>query len=93
MKFKLEEFTQLQMLYCCCVSWGEDWHHQYFCDEALIEQHSEVIREWGEHESIIGEAARLDISEIQELQEKLSSLSNDDKWNFLAAINALIAIG
>ena len=92
-KFKLEEFTQLQLLYCCCVSWGEDWHYQYFCDQALVDEHDNIRRNWSEYEGRIGEAANLDISEIQELQSTLSSLSDEDKWNFTTAINALVAIG
>lgn len=88
----LAEFSQLHLIYCCHVAWLDDWHYQYFCDEALVKQRSRVLETWGDDDNIYGEAARLDIEEIQALQEKLSSLWDEHKWYFRQAIFTFVAI-
>ena len=93
-EFRLEEFTQLEMLYCCLVSFGEDWHYQYFCEKALVEQNTNILVEWGDNQDeVLRAAANLDFEAIEDLQEKLSNLSAEDQFNFITAINALVAIG
>ena len=91
--FKISEFTQQRLIYCCLVSSLGDWHHECYCDYLLVEKQQEVYEEYGHEDSIWGEAARLDPEEIHELQDSLKSLSADNKWVFTQTINSFLYIG
>ena len=92
MRFNIKEFSQLHLLYCCEVSFLEDWAHDYFCERALVEHYSTVLERWGDNDDVLGQAARLPFEEIQAFQEHLSQLSNDAKWEFRSAIWSFVAI-
>ena len=80
------------MLYCCMVGSLGDWHYEYFCEKALIEQRDTVLSEWGEAENVWGDAARLDIEEIRGLQEHLSEFHSESKWEFRQVIFGLVSL-
>ena len=90
--FNVLYLTREKLTYCCLVSGLDDWHHEAFCDFLLVREHPEIYRLWGEDESLQGEAARLDLEEINNLQESLKGLSSEDKWNFSQAIRHLAVI-
>lgn len=89
--FNLFNLTKKQLIYCCLVSCLDDWHHESFCEFLLVREHPEVSRLWGNEDSESGEAARLDLEEINILQEGLKELSEEDKWNFSQGIRHLAA--
>lgn len=89
-RFILAEFTQLQLLYCCLVSMEEDWHHDFFCETALINHH-EKLQNTEPEGSIWDAATKLPYEEILDLQERVRNFSSEDRWYFTHAINIFIS--
>lgn len=92
MRFAIEEFTRLHMLYCCQVASLGDWNPEYFCEHALVEQREEVLETWGEDPNVWGEAAKLDVDEVEGLQNHLRLLHRDSKWEFRQVIFGLVSL-
>ena len=92
-RFRFTECTQEELIYCYLVALLEDWHHEYFSNSALVEHYQSINECYGEEDSIIGVAARLPITDVRDLQERLQGLCKDDQWEFLQAINVFVAIG
>ncbi len=91
--FKTADFTRAEFLYCFLVLGLDDWTDNYFCTCALVEKFSEIRESTDTDESPWDLAYNLSIEEVANLQERLSSLSSDDRYYFTRAINTFIAIG
>ena len=89
-RFILAEFTQPQLLYCCLVSMEEDWHHDFYCETALINHH-EKLQNTEPSGSIWDAATKLPYEEILDLQERVRNFSSEDRWYFTHAINIFIS--
>ena len=91
--FRTADFTRAEFLYCFLVLELDDWTDNYFCTRALVEKFSEVHELRNTDEFPWDSAYGLSIEEVTNLQERLSSLSSDDRYYFTRAINTFIAIG
>lgn len=91
--FRTADFTRAEFLYCFLVLGLDDWTDNYYCTRALVEKFSEIRESTDTDESPWDLAYNLSIEKVTNLQERLSSLSSDDRYYFTRAINTFIAIG
>ena len=93
-RFYVSEFTHAEFLYCILVMEIDDFHEVYLCERALIARYDEI------HEDLPAQvnapwdsAIDLTLEQVTDLQERLSTLSDDERRWFLEAINTFVAIG
>ena len=89
---RIQDFSQLHILYCCQVASLGDWHHQYFCEQALVDQKDAVYEIWGESDDVWGEAANLDVEEIQGLQQHLAEFGSESMWEIRQVFFTLVSL-
>ncbi len=92
--FRVSDFTHAEFLYCILVMEIDDFHEVYLCERALIARYDEI------HEDLPAQvnapwdsAIDLTLEQVTDLQERLSTLSDDERRWFLEAINTFVAIG
>ncbi len=91
--FKTADFTRAEFLYCFLVLGLDDWTDDYYCTRALVEKFSEVHESKDTDEFPWDLAYGLSIEEVENLQERLSTLNSEDRYYFALAIRTFIVIG
>ena len=88
--FRVSEFSHAEFLYCVLVMQIDDFHEDYLCERALVERFEELHEDITDPPAPWDTAMALTLEQVTDLQERLKTLSSDDRRFFLQAINTFV---